>query len=602
MRQYIIFQYLRNIALTILLGMTLVSCSDFLNIKPRDIVTEDNFWNERTDIDQFVAGCYTAMQSEAFISRCIVWGEVRSDNLFPGPYVESGSYDLYQILRENLLSTNSYTRWVDFYHVIDKCNSVIRMASEVSAKDPSYRDSDVKATIAEMTALRSLCYFYLIRAFEAVPFYREAIQQESEVLYLPASSFDYILGEIIKDLESVKNDALVHYATSDNDGVGKNYNSSCNRITRTSITAMLADMYLWQGNYDKTIECAEEIIAQKRKDYKEQFSNSTSMRNSGPQEVTGRFGRTVPLYVNTVSDLSNSFDAIFGIGNSFESVFELSYNYTSSNTNYVMSTALGRLYGAGITQEIGGLKPNSGIGFLAVNPSMVSEVKDKSFSYFIHEYDVRFYNSFRATDDQYGEGFVRKGVASTFNIQQNSGSTASTVPYNNYSASAFLLPGYMNRNWIFYRLTDVMLMEAEALLMKTTDEDTPENTELLHQAFDLIYLVHYRSLVNPSKDLSFNSYKNRGTMQKLLREERNRELMYEGKRWFDLVRYARRDGQPDVVRATVPGKLSSESGANRFSSMESLYWPYNKDELKVDTLLHQKAIYSKEGGEEYEMN
>ena len=225
-----LYKTIRTGAALGLLSLALVGCSDFLEIKPRDIVTEDNFWNEKTDVDQMVAGCYATMQSDEFIRRCIVWGELRSENIYPGTDVQNVE-DLYQALRENLLTTNSYCKWDRFYEVINKCNTVIRNAPLVSQNDPSYRNSDVQATIAEMTALRSLCYFYLIRAFDEVPFTREAVTQEDEVEYQPASSFDYVLGEIIKDLEAVKPFALEHHAAIDsrNDGIGQMYNSNCNR-------------------------------------------------------------------------------------------------------------------------------------------------------------------------------------------------------------------------------------------------------------------------------------------------------------------------------------------------------------------------------------
>ena len=34
----------------------LSSCGDFLAIEPKTFVSEDNFWNEKTDIDQMVTG------------------------------------------------------------------------------------------------------------------------------------------------------------------------------------------------------------------------------------------------------------------------------------------------------------------------------------------------------------------------------------------------------------------------------------------------------------------------------------------------------------------------------------------------------------------
>lgn len=588
--------------LTALLAVTLTSCGDFLDIEPRNIVTEDNFWDEKEDVIQYLMGCYTAMQSEAFISRAIVWGEMRSDNLYPTTNIESKSYDIYQILRENLLSTNSYTRWINYYYVINKCNNVIQKAPEVSQIDPAYRSSELQATIAEATAIRSLCYFYLIRAFESVPFYRDAVQQEDEVLYLPASSFDYILNQIIFDLESVRNSALVRYGSS-NQGIGMSYNSDCNRITRSAIDAMLADMYLWQGNYDKVIERCEAILAQKKVDYKEYYGSTTGeVTSSTPEELTAPYGLTLPLYANTVANPSKAFNAIFATGNSFESIFELSFNYSTSSTAYVMSTALGRLYGAGITEKTDGLDKNDGAGYVTVNPSLITEISTKAWKYFVNEYDARYFNSFKVTDNNYGEGIIRKGVASMFNVTEFD--SKDKAPFDNVSSSSFEIHSIMDRNWIFYRMTDVMLMEAEALLMKVTDETTDENTELLQKAFDLIYLVNRRSVLNSNTQyhLAFKNYKTKGAMQLLLRAERNRELMFEGKRWFDLVRLARRDGTPDVVRSLVGDKMSGSMGAKRFPSMESLFMPYNKDELKVNTYLRQKAVYANDSGDEYEMN
>lgn len=582
-----ISQLIKSSATVAIACLALMGCSDFLEITPRDQVTEDNFWNEKADIDQMVAGCYASMQSDAFMRRCIVWGELRSDNLYPGSNAQNNE-DIYQALRENLLITNEYANWASFYAVINKCNTIIEKAPVVSEKDPSYRMSDVNATIAEMTALRSLCYFYLIRAFDEVPFSREGIEQENEVVQLPASSFNYILGEIIHDLESVKGNALDHYAAiNNNDGVGETYNSNCNRITRCAINAMLTEMYLWQGDYDKAIASAEEILITKRKDYDRDYSRQTSLTNEAPQLVEAPHGRIVPLYVNTTANPSVSANAIFGKGNSFESLFELSFNFTTGS-NYVESSALGTLYGNGVD---GG---NKGSGLLTVSPTIVSDAPT-NWKTFRNQYDVRYYNTFQSVDNNYGEGYIRKCVASQFNPDNLSGS----IPYNNYSENSFTMKVIQDRNWIFYRMTDVMLMEAEALLMKATNEETDENAELLAKAFDLIYLVDRRSMVDRNRYLNENSLeaKNRGQLITLLRQERNAELMFEGKRWFDLVRYARQAGNLDIIQGTVPAKIS---GAVSFPSMAHLYWPYFKEECQKNPYLKQKSIYG-EGKQTFEL-
>lgn len=598
-----LYYNIKTAALAACVGLLAAGCADFLEIEPRDIVTEDNFWNEKADIDQMVAGCYTSMQSEDFINRCIVWGELRSDNIFPGNNVQNDNNDLYQSLRENLLSTNQFTNWSSFYAVINKCNTIIRMAPVVSQKDPSYRESDVRATIAEMTALRSLCYFYLIRAFEDVPFYRESVQQEDEVQYLAPSSFNYILQEIVKDLEAVKNDAISRYPVTNQDAIGERYNSNCNRITRYGIDAMLCDMYLWTGEWDKCIAVAEEIMAQKAADYKEFYSTQTSSStlSETPREMTpAPYGRVAYLYQNPRQNQSQAFNAIFGTGNSFESIFELSFNWNSNATSYIKSSTLASYYGTGNTNRDLGAT-NAGAGWLTVRPDIVSDVKAKSFSYFQHQYDLRFYNSIAPESNDYGSGYIRKLVATQFRTSTEGATT--DVPLT----GSFTLDREFNRNWIFYRLTDIMLMEAEALLQKATDETSEENTELMHRAFDLIYLVNFRSLSDESRKLATNApaLATRGLMITFLQKERNRELMFEGKRWFDLVRYAMRDGKTDIVRTNVPsskttgGSASSNTG---FPSLAHLFWPYNKDEMKVNTNLTQKAIYKNEASEGIEMN
>ena len=143
-------------AVLALLGMSVASCGDFLEVPPLTMVYEDNYWEEKADVDQIVTGCYTRMQDDDFMRRLFIWGEVRSDNVQRGvrPGLQSTSAEGY-ILSENILSTNGYTDWSSFYSVIDRCNLVIEKAPQVAEVDPNYLPSDVQATIAEVTAIRA---------------------------------------------------------------------------------------------------------------------------------------------------------------------------------------------------------------------------------------------------------------------------------------------------------------------------------------------------------------------------------------------------------------------------------------------------------------
>ena len=43
-------------AICVFCGFT--SCADFLEIKPTDQIILDDFWNEKADVENIVAGCY----------------------------------------------------------------------------------------------------------------------------------------------------------------------------------------------------------------------------------------------------------------------------------------------------------------------------------------------------------------------------------------------------------------------------------------------------------------------------------------------------------------------------------------------------------------
>lgn len=214
--------------------------------------------------------CYAALESNDCINRMVVWGELRSDNMTNG----SGTgHALQQILKENILETNAYTKWQCFYEVINQCNTVIHYAPGVNAIDPNFTDSELDATIAEATTLRALCYFYLIRTFRDVPYVTSPSIDDSQNYQIAATPFETVLESIIVDVEAVKEDAVRSYGE-------ESVENTC-RITRWACYALLADLYLWKGDWQKCIDCCDMVINQKIKEYEKEYEeNPTTDRKS----------------------------------------------------------------------------------------------------------------------------------------------------------------------------------------------------------------------------------------------------------------------------------------------------------------------------------
>lgn len=602
-------KYIFNLKSLVLVGIAclgLSSCGDFLNIEPKTFVSDENFWNEKTDVDQMVAGIYVKMQNSSFISRCIVWGELRSDNIAEGLNATNRT-SLYRALKENLLSTNEYAGWRDVYAIINACNIIIARSPEVHQKDPVYTESDVLATQAEVAAIRDLCYFYLVRAFKDVPYYTYAVQSEEDVVQIGATDGDRVIRNCIEDLEARVGYALKAYP-KDND---KKFNSNCNRITQSAIYSLLADLCLWDGQYEKTVQYAQKVIDAKYNEFQEDYSKNTSSTNGAVmlfKHTQDTYSKGYPMYpCFSGSQYGNDFTNIFGGNqNSFESIFELAFTNDGSSTNYVSSDALASLYGR--HSAAGGA--DEGKGFLAVNENIVSDIANSANgSVFNNRYDCRYYTniynpSFKT--NEFTKGYVAKYVNTGADVTLASSATLPFAPTLRTDVVA-------NRNFIFYRLTDVMLMQAEALAQlgeveHEYDEDgnaiSNALDERLQRAFYLTWAVNRRSIMTNSTtatsayELVMKDYVTKDQILELVLKERRRELMFEGKRWFDMLRQCHKAGNTQYIKSRVSAKGTTGSASSLFTNYESLFWPYSKQELKNNPNLEQKAFYKGSGDDE----
>ena len=95
----------------------LTGCNDFLTIYPTDRIVGEEFWKTKADVDQMVDGCYSSMTSYNVQERAIMWGAYRSDELVKFSSLSDNTLD--NIAAVNLLPTNRYSTWGDFYKVIN---------------------------------------------------------------------------------------------------------------------------------------------------------------------------------------------------------------------------------------------------------------------------------------------------------------------------------------------------------------------------------------------------------------------------------------------------------------------------------------------------
>lgn len=552
----------------------LSSCEDFFNVLPLNEIVLESYYTEENDISSVINSCYAGLEAPsanngaipATINLLAAWGEMRSDNIVAGT---SLSQDETQILKENIMPTTKYSDWSPIYKVINRCNTVLYYAPIVNQKDPNYTISELKADIAEVKALRALCYFYLIRTFRDVPFVTEPSIDDSQDFRLAVTPFNDILTYLINDLEAVKDDAVRRYPkVIDN----------TSRITRYSIYAILADMYLWKQDYPACIAYCDRVIDFKKELYEEEIAlkgNNTDLE----------LFKTIPLISEHPMGSTRSGNVatkIFGTGNSFESIFELNFVENQSVTNAFISSYYNSSSGS--------------IGYFSVPPFLVENIASGINKIFKIS-DCRphaFIEKGSATGTQYAiTKYARTSVL--FDTPAPTSSTLPTVVSTMRSASF--------SNWIIYRLTDIVLMKAEAeiqvgkSMLNDSVADAAVMKPYLQRAFTLVSAVYNRANNKTALNtdtLKYSDFNSTSAMEDLVQLERQRELLFEGKRWYDLLRRARREGKNDNLSTNVIRKQTSNTGAIqiKLTSVDGLYFPYSESELKINDKMKQNPAYN----------
>lgn len=495
-----------------LLLALMTSCESWFDIKPEGELVKEDFWQSKSDVASAMAACYRAMQEPAAMERFIVWGESRSDNVVAGLNLVS---DMRYILTANIDATNSYTNWSSIYAIINYCNTVIAEAPAVCNKDPNFKQSELRAYLAEAKGVRALCYFYLIRTFKDVPYITEPYSDDKRSFQVAQTSGDDVVDSLIADLEPVSRYAQAEFtSTADTKG----------RMTQKALWSLLADMYLWTNNYDATIDYCDRVLNAR--------TNLLQLENSSAYN-----------------------QAVFGTGNSTESIFELQFN--TDTPDYIVNEMYGTQGGRSSVNNL------SGANFADYQLFQSS--------------DLRSRDAFYATSSA---SFVP--IYKYIAYRRETGST--TVRLQDYVLNS------NTQHWIFYRLPDIYLMKAEALVERNGAGDLEQALALVSRTFDR---------ANPSRgagSLSLSSYNSQALMRNLVFDERQREFLFEGKRYFDLLRRARRFGNVQSLASTyLLRKYAGQDQATvltKINTLNALYMPINRDELKVNKLLVQNPFYA----------
>lgn len=435
----------------------------------------------------------------------------------------SGDKDGMKLQNFQLDGTENICKWENIYQVINMANVVIVHAPQVREIDETYTEGAMNSHLSEAYFMRALMYFYLVRNFKEVPLVVTPYEDDSTPFSLAKTTEEKVLEQIKQDIQT----ALASGGAKefyDND----RWNASKGRVTKWALYALMAEVALWTEEYDLCIEYADLLI------------DATAPRR--------------PVFMS----VPENWYTLFNPGNSNEAVFELNwdgttYNQTtgspsalfavSVNPNYQYSAEMGLDLLADASEVLADKEPIRSIyGAFVPMGSGGEEVVYCVWKYSLGDVDPKNIDAMRLKNDA---------------------------------------------NWVLFRMADILLMKAEALIWKGRAH--------WQEAIDIVNKVRTRANLTP-KVVVLDEENEATMLENYLLPERNIELAAEGKRWYDLLRYGRHKGfAHKAAFIAIIQRYNATANAAWISSVlqneYAWYLPIHADEIKNNKLLVQNPYY-----------
>ncbi len=461
---------------------TLSACSDDFTDRPsEDSISTDNYYKNDEQVRSSTDALYYKTWFQFNNKFFYAVGEVGSGNMY------TNSSDVNAMRTFNITSSDPemYAGWQSLWANVSQANYLINNLQDRA--DASVSASVINTALGEAYFIRATAYFYLVRIWGAVPII------ENNLDYVTTPQINTNPVEDVYEL--IRRDYTKSIELLPDKIRGTAYASNA-KVSRGSAKAMLAKVYLYNKEYTKAKDLAQEVI------------------NSGEFKLLGG--------TSEYSVTDASFDDLFKypFNNNQESIFALQWKtdaqYGSGNN---CNTQFGIANGTISTSN------SSYGGVFAPSQDILSLYNSN---------DLRRNATIMFPGNEYPDIKVKEGVEFKMGLTVpaadqigGQGAGAAIKKYcigivNGNETGAVDAWAMMNNNTYIMRYSELLLIHAEAILAgagSTADAS----------ALKSLNAVRNRAGLSPVTSFTIDD----------LMKERRKELAFEGDYWFDLGRLPR---------------------------------------------------------------
>lgn len=535
---------IKNIILTgavLVGGMLGTSCNDWLELGPIDYYGSENYWETEENVIAYVDGLHKALRDVTF-NHTIVFGELRGGHYIGDATCDGSSVYNPQIINQMFdLNRTGVSNFGDIYGRITNCNLLLARIDNVSMNEAR---KEYYKGIAY--GLRAFYYFELHRLYGGVPLRLDVAVIDGELdpvkLYMGRHKPSEVLAQIKADIKSSL-DAFGNQTGWNPYGHGaKSY------WNKAATECLAADVYLWSGKVSVGDHKAN--------------SADLDVAKSHLNNVINNYGLAL------LGDFAKVFDARNKAND--EIVFAVRYaegEATNNNINWCYSTTTGQTWQQSKREDGSDWGDPFGISSGGGYNYMGYEYKKPVFESFDREdsrRDATFIGSYRDTD---GDGVLE--LYGTHVLKN--------IGYINSSNQRIFCGDY-----IFYRLAWAYLALAEIANYQDNKADVEKYMNLIRERA-------YGE--NWDKD-TYGYVAGDFTQNELaILQEKTKEFIQEGQRWWDLLRMTYTKGGDALVfhkEASIDGEKPI---LDKATEAHKVLWPINKGVMDNDSTIFQTPGY-----------
>jgi starch-binding outer membrane protein, SusD/RagB family len=584
-------------AMAIISIWVFTSCEDFLDPEQELNIEEEKLFNDWYEYRAVEMGMYALQQK--LVEQLVVLGELRADLL---TITDNADPDLIGINNFDFSKDNKYTSPTNLFKLISASNNFIRILErerpEVLDKDSPINNYD--RLYGEALCMRAWAYFTAVRIYGKVPFIHQSLVTYEEIIeyvnspgeytdsvYIDFSTDGYYNDTVENKVITLEKkffdtkmviDHFTHQLENEVKAIGVNHHLDNNDKSWDlsiwnifAFHALMGQMYLTDGNYVKAIEHFEKIMYTQSANYRYQLDYSYAYMNW-------------PSIFTTMDEREHIL--VRGFNKSFYQQNQLQDMFDNRPPNRYMlkptKAAVDKWETVWRNADIEYNKSNptkSKINF-AGEPGDLFRGIISTYGYYRNQEFITANDFFRMLELRRG-GDLRNSQVIMEGVD--------TVVIK-YSLSKDQFD--KDANFIIYRAAAIHLYAAEIYTYWASDHKRNEGSDEIgtdiREAQNIVsngsnfsskddreqlgvrgriglgpidikddYYIHdpYTNRVVGYRNLQGQLYEKQKLIEEAILDERARELAYEGERFYDLMRVAKRRNDPSFLAEKVSAKF-----------------------------------------------